>query len=109
MAAIEDDDAAAPLLAELRALAETKAATQQRRDELERRIADRENENARVQSLAEWCAKVNANIETLTYEERRLALTWLGVDVRVFRREARDADGQPLPRWTMTMAPHTPG
>jgi hypothetical protein len=72
---------------------------------LQKRIADQAEEDARVQSLADWCARVNANVDTLTYEERRLALTWLGVDVRAYRIGTVDANGNPLPRWTMTMAP----
>jgi hypothetical protein len=108
VAAIDDDDAAAPLLVELRSLAATKTTTERRRDELAQRIADRAAENAKVQTLADWCATVNANLDTLTYEERRMALTWLGVEVQVYRTDARDEDGDPLPRWAMTLAPLMP-
>ena len=105
IAAVDDDDAATPLLAELRSLASSKTEAERRRDELQQRIADQRDEDARIQTLADWCARVNANIDTLTYEDRRLALTWLGVDVRAYRLGAVDASGKPLPRWTMTMAP----
>jgi site-specific DNA recombinase len=105
VAEIEDDAVAALLLVELKALAEQRVATERERDEMRRRIADRQAEDARVLSLADWCATVNANLETLTYDEKRLALGWLGVQVRVYRPGATDDSGTSLPRWEVTMAP----
>jgi hypothetical protein len=37
-----------------------------------------------------------------------MALTWLGVEVQVYRTDARDADGDPLPRWSLTLSPLMP-
>jgi site-specific DNA recombinase len=104
IAAINDDAAAAPLLVELKALAEQKAAAERERDQMHRNIADRAAEDARVLSLADWAARVNTNIEAMTYEDKRLALEWLGVQVRVWRPGHADEADEPL-RWDLTVAP----
>jgi site-specific DNA recombinase len=104
IAALNDDAAAAPLLAELRTLAEQKTAAEAERAELRRRIADRAADDAKLRDLAGWCATVGANIDTLTYDEKRLALAWLGVHVKVWRPGTVDDGGEPM-RWEMTMAP----
>jgi hypothetical protein len=46
-----------------------------------------------------------ANLDTLSYDERRLALDALGVNVRVYRSGATDEAGAPLPRWSLTLNP----
>ena len=79
IAALNDDAAAAPLLVELKSLAEQKAGAESEFEHMRRRIADRAGEDARVLSLAEWCARVSTNVEKMTYEDKRLALAWLGV------------------------------
>jgi site-specific DNA recombinase len=108
VADIADDDVAAPLIAELRALAALKTAAEAEREVLIQRITDRDAETARVKTLTDWCATVNANLETLTYDEKRLALKWLGVHTRVHRVGAIDAMGNPMPRWELTMGPTPP-
>jgi hypothetical protein len=105
LAEIEDDDVAALLMAELQALSTRKKTAEAERDDLMRRIADRAEEDARVRSLAQWCARVEANLDTMSYEEKRLALDALGVKVSVYKRGATDADGNSLPRWDITMRP----
>jgi site-specific DNA recombinase len=102
---IDDDDVAAPLMAELQTLSARKKAAQAERDDLLRRIADRDAETARVATLADWCQTVAVNLDTLSYDEKRLALAALGVNVRVYRHGATKADGKPYPRWEMTMRP----
>jgi site-specific DNA recombinase len=104
-ATVDDAEAAAPLVAELKALAERKKVAEAERDTLRRRIADAEVDAAKVRDLAAWCQTVAANLDTLTYGERRLALTALGVQVRVWRLGATGSDGAPLPRWEITMKP----
>ncbi len=96
---------AAPLLVELKAIGTEKAATERERDDLQRRIDDRAEEDARVQSLADWCSRVGANLDQMTYDEKRLAIDALGVKVRAYRKGSVDADGTPHPRWTLTMTP----
>jgi hypothetical protein len=103
--AVDDDEAAAPLIAELKALGERKKAAQRDRDNLARRIADAEADRARVRSLADWCATVATNVDRLTYDEKRLALKALGAKVRVWREGAVRDDGTPLPRWELTLRP----
>lgn len=105
---IADDAAAEPLYEELKTLAASKIAAEKERDELHQRIIDQEAEDARVRSLGAWCETVAANLDTLTYEEKRVALDALGVEVRVWREGAADADGNPLPRWEMTIDPASP-
>jgi site-specific DNA recombinase len=105
LAEIDDDDVAALFMAELHALVARKTAADGERDDLMRRIADRADEDARVRSLAEWCSRVGANLDTLRYDEKRLALNALGVKVRVYKPGSMDADGTPLQRWDMTMRP----
>ena len=94
--ALDDEDAAAPLLAELRS-----AASQRRDLEAERgrrqSLADEATLDAnRLADLAAWCGRVAANLATLTYSEKRLVLDALGVRVQVWRS---DHD----PRWELTM------
>ena len=108
IAQIEDDDVAAPLIAQLKALATQKTTAQQQRDDLVQRVADRAAETTRVQSLAAWCSRVGANLDRMSYDEKRLALDALGVKVRIYRKDTLDDDGQPHPRWQITMRPMAP-
>ncbi|MBW3634743.1 MAG: hypothetical protein KY456_17120, partial [Chloroflexi bacterium] len=105
IASVDDDAAAEPLLEELKVLSGAKAATERERDDLGRRIADQAQEAQRVRSLEAWCETVSMNLNTLSYAEKRLALDALGVEVRVFRLGAVDAEGNPLPRWEMRLNP----
>ena len=105
IATVDDDEAATPLSAELKALATRKTAATEEREALLRRIADRDADEARVRSLAAWCPRVGANLDTLSYDERRLALEALGVKVQVFAAGARDEAGHSLPHWVIIMQP----
>ena len=49
-----------------------------------------------------------SHVDTLTYDEKRLALRALGVQVRVWTINARDEAGEPLPRWDMQVRLLTP-
>nr|MBA2596249.1 hypothetical protein [Chloroflexia bacterium] len=89
----------------LQTLSARKKAAEAERDALRQRIADRDAETARVATLAEWCQTVAANLDVLTYDEKRLALAALGVKVRVYKQGSTDADGSPYPRWEMTLCP----
>ena len=101
---LDDEDAVAPLLMELQNLAASKTATERECDLVRQRVADAEAEEANVRTLIEWCSRVGANLDTLTYDERRLALDALGVKVRVYRSGATDGAGEPLPRWSLTLS-----
>ncbi|MCD6031262.1 MAG: Resolvase domain protein, partial [Thermomicrobiales bacterium] len=102
MADIEDDAVAAPLMAELVSLANRKKAVENELSVIEQRIDDRAAEDAKVQSLTAWCRRVGANLEQLTYNERRLALDALGAQVRVYSHRAIDANENAHRRWTVT-------
>ena len=104
VADIEDDAVAAPLIAELRSLAARKMAAEHELSTTERRIADRAADDAKVQSLTAWCQRVGANLDRLSYNERRLALEALGVQVRVYSNRATDQNREGHPRWTMTLS-----
>jgi site-specific DNA recombinase len=103
--ALDDEDAVAPLLMELQNLATSKTATERECDLIRQRIADADAEEAKVRTLSEWCQTVAANLESLTYDERRMALDVLGVQVHVHRSGSVDAQGNPLPRWVITGDP----
>jgi site-specific DNA recombinase len=105
VAAIDDDDVAAPLMAELHALAASKKAAERERDDLRRRVADAEADTTRLRSLREWCQTVAANLDALTYDERRLALGGLGVTVQIWRPGSTDERGKPFPRWQIELDP----
>jgi site-specific DNA recombinase len=109
IAAVDDDDAAAPLIAELMSLAARKKVAEAERVELRTRLADDAADVEKMKSLSEWCSRVNANLESLTYDERRMALDALGVHVHVYRPGTTDDGGNPYPRWVLTMNPITTG
>jgi site-specific DNA recombinase len=92
-------------MTELELLASAKRTMDADRAELVRRLADAETDRTRVRTLTEWIATVSANLETLTYDERRIALEALGVRVRTHKPGATDEHGTPLDRWEVTMQP----
>jgi site-specific DNA recombinase len=106
IAALDDDDAMTPLLAELTTLAARKSAAETERDALQQRIADEAADVERVRNLTEWCQTVSVNLDTLSYDEKRLALDALGVRVEVWRLSTRNEAGNENPRWAMMMSPH---
>ena len=109
IAAVDDDDAAAPLVAELKSLAARKNAVECERDALRARLADRAADTAKFTSLSAWCSRVNANLDTLSYAEKRTALEALGVKVQIYRQGTADNEGNPYPRWALTLAPVSTG
>jgi hypothetical protein len=102
---LDDEAAAAPLLVELQTLATSKTATEQECDRLRQRVADAAADTAQVRTLMGWCQTVAGNLDGLTYDEKRLALTVLGVHVRVYRPGSVDQQGRPVPRWMLSMDP----
>ncbi len=96
--ALDDEDAASPLLAELTSLAGQRRTLDEERATLAARQAGREADRERLADLSAWCGRVAGNLPTLSYQERRDVLTALGVRVRVWRT---DHD----PRWEITVSP----
>jgi site-specific DNA recombinase len=84
VAAIDDDDLAAPLLVELTSLGKEMAALAMQQDTLNAERASWEATQSQLVDLESWCRRVARNIDLLDYEGRRMALMALGVEVRVW-------------------------
>jgi hypothetical protein len=109
LADLDDEADIAQVKAQLRLLSETQKTLEADRDDLARRMADAEADRARVRSLTDWCEHFGAKLATATYEQKRTALEALGVKVRVYRLGTVDAEGNPNPRWDLTMRPMSAG
>ncbi len=86
LALLDDADATAPLVAELNVLAARK-----RELEAEHAVILGQREawaaaQGQLDELTAWCHTVATNLESLTYDERRLALRALDVRVRLWER-----------------------
>lgn len=103
--AVLSDEAAEPLMAELELLAAAKRTMAADRAALVQRMADAESDRERVRTLTEWCQHFAAHLDSATYEQKRTALEALGVQVYITKPGTLDADGNPRPRWEMTMRP----
>ena len=97
VASLDDDEAAAPLLAQLKALAAQERELAAERAVVDTMRADWEADHARLASVSEWCGRVAENLPTLTYGEKRDALVALGVGIKVFRADH-------LPRYEISLA-----
>lgn len=93
---LDDDDASAPLLAELKGLAEQAKVLEQERGVLEAAASGWSADRDLLEGLASWSTRVRGNLPLLAYEERRNLLTALGAEVRVL-----PAPGKP--RWELTL------
>lgn len=86
LALFDDDESAAPVVAEINALgARIRELAKERTTVLGRRAAW-EQATARLADLEGWCRDVAAKVGTLDYAQRRLALDALGVSVKLYRR-----------------------
>jgi site-specific DNA recombinase len=83
VAMLDDPDAAAPLVAQLRALAERRRALDSEETTLTRRQSAWQSVRLDVGSLAAWCATVSDRVDALTWQERRMALSALGVSATI--------------------------
>jgi site-specific DNA recombinase len=88
IAQLDDDDAAAPLLAQLKRLSVRKRQLEAERAELLGRRAAWEAAQVRLDEITAWCNTVAANLGELTYADRRMAIEALGVQATVFRPDA---------------------
>ena len=57
---------------------------EQEKQEILNRRSTWELARSQVDSIQDWCASVAQNVAALTYEEKRLALTALGIQVRIW-------------------------
>ena len=92
----DDEDAAAPVVAQLRSLAEQKRQLEAERNQLGARREQWRLAEGRLTDLTAWCRNVAANLSEMTYDQKRFALAALGVQARVWKR---DHD----PRYMITM------
>jgi site-specific DNA recombinase len=88
IAAVDDEDASAPLVAEVSALAERKRQLAAERDAILARQGQWAVAQAKMDDIRAWCRTVARNLGTLTYQERRTALLALGVKAVVWPRGA---------------------
>jgi site-specific DNA recombinase len=93
---IDDDDIAATILAEIAALTTQQKALVAQQDELEAQRAGWAASQQQLNDLDAWCRLQAHNLDTLSYEGRRLALEALGVVARVW---STDHD----PRYDITL------
>lgn len=99
IAALED---ASPVIDQMNALSAARKTLQADRDALERRIADSAADAVKVRTLTDWAGHVAQRLDSLTYDEKRLALEALGVRVTATPKD----DGEnSAPQWEMSMQP----
>ncbi len=98
IAALDDEDASAPLLAELKQLSAEARELKVERSVLAAQAKARETDTHMLASMKTWCGRVSKNLLTMSYKEKRLVLEALGVSVKVFRTDH-------APRWEITIAP----
>ncbi len=98
IAALDDEDASAPILLELKSLADTTKQLTAERQAIERRRDDEDADRAKLMTLLDWCKVVSERLASLDWTEKRMILEALGVTVRLYRA---DHD----PRWEIIMAP----
>ncbi len=96
VATIDDADAAAPLLVQLKALAAEKRRLTEDRTHLEAQRAGWQAAQDRLSDLTVWCRRVAGNLPQLTYAKKRDLLTALDVRVMIYRTDH-------APRWEITM------
>ncbi len=90
IAKIEDEDAAAPLLAKLKPLSDGKRVLSGSRAALVELAESREARRNELRNVTDWIAMIRQRLERpdgLSPEQKRLALTALGAEVKVWRRD----------------------
>ncbi|MGH2535105.1 MAG: zinc ribbon domain-containing protein [Thermomicrobiales bacterium] len=96
IATLDDDDAAAPLLIQLRYLASEKQRLIDERARLESQRAGWQTSQARLDDISRWCFRVAGNLPRLTYAEKRDLLTALDVRIMLYRTDH-------TPRWEISI------
>jgi site-specific DNA recombinase len=84
IALLDDAEAAAPLVAQLRMLQQRRASLVSERDDICDRRAAWQSQQIAVDRLEDWCRNVATGIERMTWAEKRLAMDALGVRVTVY-------------------------
>jgi hypothetical protein len=97
LALFTDLEAAAPVVRQLEALREQQERLTRDREQIQARRANWEAAQQRLSDLEAWCHHVAGRLGELTYEQKRDALTALGVEVRVYPKDHN-------PRYVITLA-----
>jgi site-specific DNA recombinase len=87
LAAIDDEDAAALVTAEINGLAMQKQQLQEEQLAVERQQADWHATAEQLAKIEEWCSQVATNLSTLNYDQRRALLEALNVAVRLYHSD----------------------
>jgi hypothetical protein len=87
IAALDDEEAAAPLLEQLSALSKRKKALVAERDALEVQRDRRAQSQSQLDELSRWCQTVAENLDTLDYGGKRMALAALNTTATVWRAD----------------------
>ena len=87
VAALDVDDVAAPLLAELANLGKQRRQLQTERSAIAARQDGWQAARSQLGDVQSWCRDIAGRLGTLTYEQKRLALEALGVQVQVWRSD----------------------
>lgn len=95
IAELRGGEASAPLIAELERLGEHATSLQRERREIETQQDTRQRALARLGDLTKWCHDIAARLDTLDYEQKRMALVALGIEVKVYSAKHE-------PRYTIT-------
>ncbi len=85
VALIDDDEAAAPLLAEIKALAKQRQQVEAELHGLRLVREQWEATQAQIDNTLAWCRSLGANLRNATYAQKRDALIWLGVKVKLYQ------------------------
>jgi hypothetical protein len=87
VAVLDDDAAAALLLAELATLARQRKQLESERDLIVSRRQGWRAAQAHLQDVEAWCRDVAQRLGEKTFEQKRLGLEMLGVQVKVWRAD----------------------
>ncbi len=98
LALFDDDQSAAPIVAELSQLGKRRSALDQERDAVLGRQRRLEDARQTLASIAEWCEAVAERVETLTYAQWRELFDIIGLRVRAWGRGTS-------PRWVIDVDP----
>lgn len=96
LALFDDDDSAAPLVHELQLLSDQRGQLEVERTTIQDRRPGWESAQGRLYDLQHWCQVQARSLDTLAYEQKRLALEAMNVEARVW------ASGHD-PRYTITL------
>ncbi len=84
LALFDDDDSAAPLVHELQLLSDQRRQLEAERTTIQDRRQGWESAQGRLHDLQHWCRMQARSLDTLEYEQKRLALEAMNVEPRVW-------------------------